>query len=145
MGATFPLLTDFFRRHPSFTQSWKVGVLYATNTFGAAMGTLVASFFLIELIGVRATMLLAAALNLTIAYLGLHLSKTSSLLPFKHTAETLPQACATDNVKTVTLGVLIASGAIALASEVLWTRALEILIGNSTYRPHYRAKIWHLL
>lgn len=132
MGATLPLLTDFFRRHPSLTRSWKVGVLYAANTFGAALGTLFASFVLIELLGVRSTTLLAAALNLVIAYLGLHLSKISSLRPFNHTTETLPQR-ATDTVKTVALGVLVASGAIALASEVLWTRALEIIIGNSTY------------
>jgi spermidine synthase len=33
----------------------------------------------------------------------------------------------------IVLAVLAASGAIALASEVLWTRTLETLVGNSTY------------
>ncbi|MCK5718261.1 MAG: fused MFS/spermidine synthase, partial [Thiomargarita sp.] len=71
MGATLPLLTDFFRRDPRHTNSWKVGVLYAANTFGAALGIMMASFILIELIGVRSTTLFAAALNFLVAYIGL--------------------------------------------------------------------------
>jgi spermidine synthase len=133
MGATLPLLTDFFRRHPDFTQSWKVGILYAANTFGAALGTLVASFILIETIGVRATTLIASVLNLVIAYLGFRLSKTSSLSSRVQSTESPTENNVCDNDKILAVSILTASGAIALASEVLWTRTLEILIGNSTY------------
>jgi spermidine synthase len=130
MGATLPLLTDYFRRAPRHSQSWKVGLLYAANTFGAALGTIAASFVLIEVIGIPSTTLLAAALNFLVAFLALKYSRVSNLVP-----AALPSG---DKLSLNTMGklalcVLAASGAIALASEVLWTRALETLIGNSTY------------
>ncbi|MCP4700529.1 MAG: hypothetical protein GY862_27305 [Gammaproteobacteria bacterium] len=130
MGATLPLLTDFFRRAPRHARGWKVGLLYAANTFGAAIGSIVASFILIELIGVRSTTLLAAALNFFVAYIGFKYSRSTQLRP----ADPAPGAkLPLDTMGRLALGVLAASGAIALASEVLWTRALEILTGNSTY------------
>src|SRR4030042_4365511 len=58
MGATLPLLTDFFRRSPRHTFSWKVGLLYAVNTFGAAAGILAAGFILIEFLGIFVTNLI---------------------------------------------------------------------------------------
>ncbi len=67
MGATLPLLTDFFRRHPRQTRSWKVGLLYAADTFGAAAGMLASSFFLIEMIGVLSTNQVAAMFNFLVA------------------------------------------------------------------------------
>ena len=38
LGATLPLLAEHFRRHPHAGHSWRVGVLYAANTIGAAFG-----------------------------------------------------------------------------------------------------------
>ncbi|MCK5662698.1 MAG: fused MFS/spermidine synthase, partial [Thiotrichaceae bacterium] len=130
MGATLPLLTDFFRRDPRHTHSWKVGLLYAANTFGAALGIIAASFVLIELIGVRATTLCAASLNFFVAYLGLKYARSTQLRPADSASS---QEFTLDRMGKLALVVLAASGAIALASEVLWTRAMEIMIGNSTY------------
>ena len=67
MGATLPLLTDVLRRSRYHGHSWRVGLLYAANTFGAAAGVFAASFVLIELIGVRGTTWIAASLNLIVA------------------------------------------------------------------------------
>jgi spermidine synthase len=130
MGATLPLLADYFRRAPRYTRNWKVGLLYAANTFGAALGTVAASFVLIEAIGIPSTTLLAAVLNFFVAYLALKYSRVTKPGPagLTHTGK-----LSLDAVGKLTLCVLAASGGIALASEVLWTRALEILIGNSTY------------
>ena len=130
MGATLPLLTDFFRRDPRHTNSWKVGLLYAANTFGAALGIMIASFILIELIGVRSTTLFAAALNFFVAYIGLKYAHSTNLRPVDTVSS---QKYSLDKNGKIALVVLAISGAIALASEVLWTRALEIMMGNSTY------------
>jgi spermidine synthase len=130
MGATLPLLTDFFRRDPRHTRSWKVGLLYAANTLGAAIGTLAAGFVLIELIGIRSTTLIAAGLNFAVAYIGLRYSRSTNLQP---PGSGVSEDRSLGIAGKLTLGVLAASGAIALASEVLWTRVLETLIGNSTY------------
>ncbi len=131
MGATLPLLTDFFRRNPRPSRSWKVGLLYAANTLGAAMGIILAGFLGIELLGVLATNRTAALLNFTIAFIGLRFASSVGLLPGGG-PESSPHR-RMDIRGKVALGVLTASGAVALASEVLWTRTLETLAGNSTY------------
>jgi spermidine synthase len=131
MGATLPLLTDFFRRNPRYTRSWKVGMLYAANTIGAALGIVLASFFLIELIGVSATTRTAAVLNLLIALVGFRLASSVDFVPGSEQENTGNNKLNING--KLAIAVLTASGAIALASEVLWTRTLETLVGNSTY------------
>ncbi|MEM7019659.1 MAG: fused MFS/spermidine synthase, partial [Pseudomonadota bacterium] len=132
MGATLPLLTEFFRRSPQHSNNWRVGILYAANTFGAALGTIIASFFLIELLGLSSTTLIAAMLNFIVAYIGLSYARI--VLPVSASTEKVSAPVPKlDTEGKLALGVLAASGAIALAMEVLWTRALGILIGNSTY------------
>lgn len=130
MGATLPLLTEFFRRSPRHTFSWKVGLLYAANTFGAAAGTILVSFFLIELLGVYMTTLIAAFLNIIVAIVAFLFANKSELIPQVSDRAFTRKL---DAIGLLALGVLTASGATALASEVLWTRTIESLIGNSTY------------
>ncbi|MGO9613698.1 MAG: fused MFS/spermidine synthase [Dissulfurispiraceae bacterium] len=130
MGATFPLLTDFFHRSPKHTQSWKVGLLYAANTLGAAIGIAVASFILIELIGILATTLIAAGLNFIVAWLGYRFSLAPELLRSELTP---PDERRLAGPAIFAVAVIAVSGCLALASEVLWTRTLETIIGNSTY------------
>jgi spermidine synthase len=130
MGATLPLLTEFFRRRPADSASWRVGSLYAMNTLGAAVGILGASFLLIELVGVRATTRIAAGLNFGVAAIGLMLSRRmgpDDLTVHADASRLLPIDAA------LVTTVLAASGAAAMACEVLWMRAFDILIGNSTY------------
>jgi spermidine synthase len=131
MGATLPLLTDFFRRSPRHTAGWKVGLLYAANTLGAALGIVAAGFFLIELFGVFATTVIAAVLNLLIAFIAFRFAASVGVLPSDEQPPV--QSRAWDTRGRIAVAVLTASGAIALASEVLWTRTLETLVGNSTY------------
>jgi len=131
MGATLPLLTDFFRRSPRHTQSWKVGLLYAANTLGAAIGIILAGVMLIELLGVFATTLVAALLNFSIAFIGFKFASTAGVLPEDEQVALTSRKL--DIKGKLAMAVLAASGAVALASEVLWTRTLETLVGNSTY------------
>jgi spermidine synthase len=130
MGATLPLLTDFFRRSPRHTRAWKVGLLYGANTFGAALGSCAASFLLIELVGVRATTLIAAALNGIVAAWAFGYARGNPLPPLSKLAPGAPRL---DAMGLLAIAVLAASGGAALASEVLWTRTLEIVVGNSSY------------
>jgi len=129
MGATLPLLTDFFKRNPIPGRSWKVGILYAANTLGAAVGTVLAGFILIELIGVLATTQVAAVFNFAVALVGFKYSVKPLPLP----ASRAIASRSLDRLGKIALVVLTACGAIALASEVLWTRMLETIVGNSTY------------
>ena len=66
MGGTLPVLGKYFvRRLPRVGRS--VGVLYAANTFGATAGTVAVAFVLLERLGVRGTVFVAAGLNFAVA------------------------------------------------------------------------------
>jgi spermidine synthase len=65
MGATLPVVVKFAARSLSGIGS-TIASLYAVNTFGAMFGAFAAGFFLIELIGVRASFLLAALINASV-------------------------------------------------------------------------------
>jgi len=130
MGTTLPLLSDFFRRGRSDARSWRVGLLYAANTAGAAAGILLAGFLLIELVGVFGTTLVAAAMNFLVARLGYRLSRSAGAA--ERTAPAAPDE-KRGALGTYALWAVAWSGALALASEVLWTRTLETIVGNSTY------------
>lgn len=66
MGSTLPLLTAFFnKRIKNIGQS--IGILYFTNTLGAAFGALLTGFVLFALFGLQGSIHIACALNVVIA------------------------------------------------------------------------------
>lgn len=130
MGATLPLMAEYVRRGSLHGRSWKVGLLYAAHALGAALGALAAGFICIELIGVRATSLLAAALNFGVGGWALLVPRNAEA--HAGISPVVGRPASTLEGK-LALGVLAASGAMALASVALWTRTLESLIGNSSY------------
>ena len=132
MGATLPLLTEHFRRDPRHGRVWRAGVLYACNTIGAAMGVIAASFVAIELLGVRATTIVAAGLNLLVAALGFALARQVACAPARAGSSASAQVRTSLGAGTALLALGL-SGGLALGSEVLWTRTLQLVIGNSTY------------
>jgi len=63
MGATLPLLARHVGRDSATEASGRVGLLYAINTFGAVLGTLVAAFVLLPALGLWQTTLVGVAVN----------------------------------------------------------------------------------
>jgi spermidine synthase len=128
MGATLPLLTEHFRRYPDNGMSWKIGVLYGANTLGAAFGVLFAGFVAIELLGVLWTTLCAAMCNGVIAWI----ASTRSSTAVTDGGQPSPAPIVSTEARVVTT-LLAATGALALAGEILWTRTLSTFLGTSTY------------
>ena len=64
MGATFPIAADWFA---GGTDPQAAGVLYASNTAGAAIGAIGAGFFLVPALGLRATTWVGVVLNVAAA------------------------------------------------------------------------------
>ncbi|MEW5768464.1 MAG: fused MFS/spermidine synthase [bacterium] len=65
MGATFPILSQVYT--PSISSLGRsIGTLYAANTLGAILGSLVGGFFIIPFLGTRSGILLAAGINLVV-------------------------------------------------------------------------------
>jgi spermidine synthase len=144
MGATLPILAQGVVER-SERMAAQVGALYAANTFGAVAGAFMAGFWLIPTYGIEATVYLAAAIDLTVALLvvGLFSVGGRALLVKRVKApgadeilerlEPQHHLPVSPGVERVTLLVFAASGAAAMALEVLWTRAVGVVIGASTY------------
>jgi spermidine synthase len=142
MGGTLPVLVAaVVRRHAELHA--RLASLYAINTFGAAAGALVAGFALLPSLGVRSTELLAAAGNLAIGVTALgwsHVRARADDLEEPAPAPTASAAPAAPPVPPADADVLrlvFASTALcgfgALALEVLWTRAISVVIGSNVY------------
>jgi spermidine synthase len=122
LGGTFPL---FVRQ--VVTQRGRiaapVGLLYAVNTMGAAVGCALAGFLLVPGIGVQRTLGVGAALSVlagaTVASLGL--ARARDPAPDERTA-------ASPRSEIVLSALFFVTGFVALASQVLWTRYLTLLV-----------------
>ena len=73
MGGTLPVLSRFFVRNLR-TVGWDVGILYTINTLGAVAGVLLAGFYLEATYGVRMSIYIASAVNITIGLAALFLA-----------------------------------------------------------------------
>ncbi|HEU4769141.1 MAG TPA: fused MFS/spermidine synthase, partial [Pyrinomonadaceae bacterium] len=71
MGATLPVLSAALVKHGSTA----VTRLYACNLVGAIVGTLAAGFVFLPMFGVRATIVIAAAINLIVGVVAIALQK----------------------------------------------------------------------
>jgi len=141
MGATLPVLGKLVvERLEGVGQ--KIGALYGLNTFGAVLGSVAAGFFLLPAIGVRGSILLAAAINLAIAAAallidrGLRLPAPPAPQPSRGTGMAPPrigkEAPPRAGIVVILLGIGL-SGAASMIYEVAWTRVLSLTIGSSIY------------
>ena len=122
MGGTFPALGAFIDRgehHLGRT----AGLLYATNTAGAALGVLAVPLLLLPLLGARNTLYATAALNLLLAAIAYQLSRPQAA----------PVAASKTNLPKTALALSFFSGAIAFIVQILWNRAFAQIHENSLY------------
>jgi spermidine synthase len=133
MGGTLPVLIRGVHRTPSRIGR-EAGLLYAVNTLGALLGTLAAAFVLVQSLGITGALYAAAALNLCAGAVALALARgeRAAAAPAPDLAAAAPPADpATARAVVLAFG---ASGALALAYEVMWTRYLVYVVGeNSVY------------
>ncbi len=152
MGATLPVLSRALVRDRA-AAGVQLSALYAANTWGAALGALVAGFLLIRLLGLRGTVYVAVITNLAVAAAAwlMVLAKTraaprsapSAVQPARSAGRTPPgppdasparrDSGANRRRAATLLATFAVAGATTLAYEVLWSRALHALLGNSTY------------
>ncbi|NQV16423.1 fused MFS/spermidine synthase [bacterium] len=144
MGATLPILIRFYVAKLGHLGS-RVGGLYAINTIGAALGSLLSGFLLINIWGVDGTLRFAVVMNGIIggiAFVAANwISKRSEssiddatpmkqLLPDDNNNAQLRYSKAQ---QVAALIIFAVSGFAAMAYEVIWTRLLALIIGPTTY------------
>ena len=153
MGATLPAVTRVFVEDVA-NLGRRLSLLYALNTAGAVVGSILAAFFLIRAIGVHPTLWVAVATNVAAAVIALSLSpgrrSTRAIAP-GHDAppgssrgtparsavskpamdqDAMPAA---PRDERWILAAMAASGVASLSLEVVWTRMLVLVLGTSTY------------
>lgn len=135
MGGTLPLLSRFLVIHREEVGG-RVGVLYAANTLGAAIGTAAATYALLPEIGEWRTEVCAALLNLAAGAVALLVQRrlAPSPEPAADTESTGASAAGKPSleVRILLLGIAL-SGFAAMVYEVAWSRTLAIVLGSSVY------------
>jgi spermidine synthase len=127
LGATVPLAVEYLTRagadvHAGFSR------LYLVNTLGGALGVALTPFVLVPALGVRGTLVAAAALSLFVGGLALRWARETAPLPATPAttgADTPPPALG--------LALALLSGTATFGVEVLWTRSYALVIGSSIY------------
>jgi spermidine synthase len=149
MGATLPLLGRYLVSRPSEMGGLgaRLGSLYAVNLFGAVAGAFLAGFAFLPTLGVRLTNISAAGVNLTLAAVVLLarplIERREQRPGLDALAEQLgvdlsprPPLAASDLPARLRRLVLIGfalSGLTAMTLQVLWTRALAVVLGSSVF------------
>lgn len=133
MGGTFPVMIRHLTRSLEKLGN-TVGKLYASNTFGGVAGALLSGVFMIKVIGLRSTVTIAAALNIIVCAFALLLSRWQVAEETHEKEESVPEAAPMFDIPRSVLLIAIAlSGLSSLAYEVIWTRMLMFVLGNSTW------------
>jgi spermidine synthase len=106
--------------------------LYGVNTFGAITGALLAGFLAIGWLGIGATFLAAAATNLLIGAAAIRAGRRGEAAAGAEGLGAADPAFG-GSARGLVLGVFAVSGLVSLALEVVWFRALAMLVTISTY------------
>jgi len=133
MGATVPLAMHAIRRLAPDQSARSFSFLYVANVVGAVLGTLLSAFILIEVLGFRGTLLVAASLNALLAV-------TAVLLAMRLRPEALtttsdeprPIGETSSDVKG-TGAMLFATGLASMGMEVVWVRQFVPYLGTVVY------------
>jgi predicted membrane-bound spermidine synthase len=152
MGASLPAMAEAVVAPPG-QLARRVAGLYALNTLGGVTGTLAAGFFLIEHLGITRSLHVGAAGSALVAAsafaLARHPAHRRRLAepaeaprplaegdrlppgsPRKAKAGVVPPG---RELGTLAMAAAFVAGAVSLASEIVWTRALVFFVHNSTY------------
>jgi len=135
MGGTLPVLARLWVAAPDKTAKG-VASLYAINSFGAVVGSLIAGFFLIQKVGISLSILSAAAANILAGLIAVGLNPfVSTKRDSQEPEPEIPSSSLPSGPGLLPLALLGAflSGAAAMVYEVGWLRLTALVWGSSTY------------
>ncbi len=135
MGTTLPLLASALGPQGG-GMGLRVSGLYFANTAGAAVGAVLAAYVLMPLLGLRATTLVAAVLNLSVAWLAIQPTPAAPAGQARDLAREqapAPQHTWPRSAGWAGLASLGLVGVLSLGLEVVYVHLLAIVAGNSVY------------
>jgi spermidine synthase len=148
LGTTFPFMSaGFLRLFPS-APGRVLSLLYFTNSFGAALGALLAGFVLLGQFGLPGTILVAAVLNVTVALLAWGVEKRSetgevlwsvrseeggAAAPGRHGVGGAGRFLTRESLWRLLLGVSFGTALASFIYEIAWIRMLSLVLGTATH------------
>jgi len=142
LGTTFPFMSAGFLRLFPRRPGRVISLLYFTNSYGAALGALLAGFVLIGRDGLPGTVQTAAILNITAAVLAWGVEKRTARggavveEVAAHEGGTVPLAVTLLGRRTLwrlLLGVSFGTAAASFIYEIAWIRMLSLVLGTATH------------
>ncbi|MGD8884829.1 MAG: fused MFS/spermidine synthase [Gammaproteobacteria bacterium] len=140
MGATFPVMAAILVRRQT-DMGKRVSQLYSLNTAGAVFGAMFAGFVFIPNWGLDGAIYVAATLNAFIVALAIYMNSRIKLPPIETHDDMRGELTAQQKeafkqqapLRFHALVVLFATGFVAIATEVGWTKYLSIFTGTTIY------------
>ncbi len=129
LGTTFPLMSAAIIRFDKKHSGRTLGMLYFSNSIGAAIGVLTSSFFLIEKVGLPGTSFTAGLINVFLVLFVVPLArdlKDYQPLNQQNTREK------NDNTVVLLLVIAFLTGLASFFYEIGWIRMLSLVLGSST-------------
>ena len=116
-----------------------IGTLYGANTFGAAMGALLTTWWLIPQMGLAGSLRLSACLNVLVAVAGVPLAIRFGQLPRGTVRSARPAAAVAMSGLDIHVsfrtwaGLYGLSGFLALSLELIWFRIFGVMMKSSSF------------
>ena len=137
MGGTLTLLIRHLVRRDLDIGSWRIALLYAVNTCGAAAGCFLTDFAFIPVYGLLRTQIVAAGLNVVAAIGAFWLASLAksqtpnpkSQIPSRVSRIPNPESQIPSTV-VLTSVALALTGFAAMGMEIVWFRHFSILLGE---------------
>ena len=128
LGATFPLMSAAVVRFDHASSGRTLGMLYFTNSIGAAIGVLVSGFYLIEKFGLPGTSFTAGLINIILAGLvwplARRLNDTEPVIRRTEKRQIGPSFLLLSSIAFLT-------GLASFLYEIGWIRMLSLVLGSS--------------
>lgn len=140
LGATFPLMSAGILRRWGFRPGAVLSWLYASNSLGAAVGVLLAGFYLVSRLDFPGTLAFAAALNGVAAATTLVLIrrwKDPSVFKQPGRLERVEKVglepTSPRQMRWLLLGAAFGTAVASFAYEIAWIRMLSLVLGSATH------------
>jgi spermidine synthase len=138
LGTTFPLMSAGALRRLGREPGRTLSVLYFANSFGAAIGVLIAGFYLVDAVGLPGTILAATIINFVVAIGAVVASKyvpaEGEMAPAAEPAASGEASAAPGTpLVRVLLGVAFGTAVASFVYEIAWIRMLSLVLSSATH------------
>jgi len=130
MGATFPLFCQYVSNKTT-SVSVPVELLYALNTLGAALGTVVCGIWMLPKLGMNGSIGLGALISLLASILLLKIVCEKEILDTMVSSKKVSESV--NRLSYSVRTIFFITGFAVLGCEILWARFLSLLVRNTVY------------